>query len=481
MLAALLTGGLLLLARLTRLGFLANFLSRTVLVGFLTGVGVQVAVGEVPEMLGLDVSASGTFDRLVATVQGLSSISVVTLAASLIVIAVVVGVRVVARRVPGALIAVVGSIVVSHALDLPAHGVAVLGPVPSGLPSLHLPVLDRASVMALLGMATSLSVVILAQSSATARAYAVRYEESFDEDADLVGLGVANVAAAVTGSFVVNGSPTKTQMVDSAGGRGQLAQLTTSAVVVVVLLFLTGPLAALPLVVLAAIVFVIGVELVDVRGMRRIFAVRPGEFVVAALTATAVVFLGVEQGIVLAIVASVIDHLRHSYAPRDVVFVPSGSGWRVVPAAPGARSAPGVVVYRFGSSLYYANTHQLVAEVTAFLQDGAPLTTLCLDFAAIGDVDYTAAEVLRRLHALLARHGTRLVFSEVTDHVRALLDRFGITALVGADAYVADVADVLRSSNERAPGRRSPVDPRPVSGADDAGSASDPANPGGTV
>jgi high affinity sulfate transporter 1 len=452
-LAALITGGMLLLARLVRLGFLANFLSRTVLVGFLTGVGIQVAVGQLPEMLGIDVSGKGTVGKLLATVRGLAGTSAATVAVSLVVIALVVGVRRITRRVPGALIAVVGAIVAGRFGHLAAHGVRELGPVPSGLPHPGLPTLDAGAAVGLLGTAVSMTVVILAQSSATARAYAAKYEEDFSENADLVGLGAANVAAAVTGTFVVNGSPTKTQMVDSAGGRSQLAQLTTVVVVLLVLLFLTGPLSALPLAVLATIVFLIGVELVDVRGMRHILAVRPEEFVVALLTTLAVVFIGVEQGIVIAILASIVDHLRHSYDPRSVILVPRGPGrWRPVPATAGRRTAPGLVVYRFGSSLYYANAHELLADVTAFAEDGKPLNTFCLDFVATGDVDVTAGQVLRQVHGLLAGRDVRMLLADVPDAVHEQLEKYGITQLVGIDANPPSVADVLDRVTSAGPG-----------------------------
>ena len=162
------------------------------------------------------------------------------------VILVVLAARKITRRIPGPLIAVIIAIGVSRAADLASHGVAVVGPVPRGLPSLGLPALGWQDAAALLGAAASMFVVILAQSAATSRAYAVKYEEAFSEDTDLVGLGAANTVAALSGTFVVNGSPTKVQMVDSAGGRSQLAQLTTAAVVLIVLLLLTGPLAYLP-------------------------------------------------------------------------------------------------------------------------------------------------------------------------------------------------------------------------------------------
>ena len=408
-LAALLTGAMLLAARLARLGFLANFLSRTVLVGFLTGVGIQVAAGQLPDMLGVTAAGRQTLPKLVNTVRALPHVHWADVAVSIAVIVVVVAARWINRRIPGLLIAVIIAIIVSWAADLARHGVAVVGPVPRGLPSLGLPALGWHDAAALLGVAVSMFVVILAQSAATSRAYAAKYEEPFSEDTDLVGLAAANAAAAFSGTFVVNGSPTKTQIVDSAGGRSQLSQLTASAVVLIVLVLLTGPLAYLPDAALAAVVFLIAVELVDVKGMRRILAVRKHEFAVALLTTAAVVVLGVEYGIVLAIIASIVDHLRHSYSPLNSVLVKSPEGhWQPVPAGPGARTEEGLVVYRFGTSLYYANASRLVEDVAALVGHGGPLRWLVIDCAAIGDVDYTASAVLAKVVEHVHQHHVHL-------------------------------------------------------------------------
>ena len=170
--------------------------------------------------------------------------------------------------------------------------------------------------MKLLPMAFSIFVVILAQSAATSRAYAARYKEHFSENIDLVGLSLANVGAGLSGAFVVNGSPTASEMVDSAGGRSQLAQITSSIVVLLVLLFLTGPLAYMPAAVLSAVVFLICVHLIDVKGMRRIYRERPAEFWVALITAATVVLVGVKQGILLAMFLSLVSHTRHGYRPQ---------------------------------------------------------------------------------------------------------------------------------------------------------------------
>ncbi len=449
-LAALLAGGLLLLARLARLGFLANFLSRTVLVGFLTGVGIQVAAGQLPDMLGVTAAGKNTPTKLLNIARAFPRIHWADVLVSVGVILVVLAAHRITRRIPGPLIAVIVAIIVSKAADLAAHGVQVLGPVPRGLPQLGAPALGLHDAGVLLGAAASMFVVILAQSAATSRAYAVKYEEPLSEDTDLVGLGAANVAAAFSGTFVVNGSPTKTQMVDGAGGRSQLAQLTTVAVVLVVLLLLTGPLAYLPVAALAAVVFLIAVELIDIPGLRRILACRRHEFAVALLTASAVVVLGVEEGIALAVVASIIDHLRHSYHPLNSVLVKSPAGhWQPIPVTPGARTEEGLVVYRFGTSLYYANASRLLEDVTALIGHGTPLRWMVLDCAAIGDIDYTAAAVLTRGIALLHTRHIRIGFSTLLDPVRGQLDRYGISKTIGPDAFYDTPGEALEDFHAR--------------------------------
>src|SRR5580692_8885584 len=267
---ALLTAMLLLAARLFKLGFLADFLSRTVLVGFLTGVGLQVGIGMLSDMCGIAVSSRYSLVRAWEVLQGLSQPNLPTLTLSASVAGIVLLGNRFLSRFPVALLAVVGTIAASAAFHLAAHGVAVIGPVPGGLPSLRLPDVTWSEILALLPVSFSCFVMIITQSAATARIFAMRYHESVDEDADLLGLSAANIAAGVSGTFVVNGSPTQTAMADHVGARSQIAQLVLAAVVVVVLLFLTGPLQYLPRCVLAAIVFTIAFGMIDARRLRAI-------------------------------------------------------------------------------------------------------------------------------------------------------------------------------------------------------------------
>jgi high affinity sulfate transporter 1 len=443
---AILAGGFLIAARLLRLGFLADFLSRSVLIGFLTGVGVQVACGQIAGMLGVTKSSGGALEQGFDAVTDIGKADLDTvLVSGGVLLTILLGGRL-APKVPWALLAVVGSIVASSALDLSSHGVTVLGTVPSGLPSLGVPDVALDDIPPLVGIAFALFIVILAQSAATSRAYATRYADRFSENTDLVGLSVANVSAGLSGTFVVNGSPTKTEMVDSAGGRSQLAQLSAAAVVVVVLLFLTEPLSDLPNAVLAAIVFLIAVRLIDIRGMMRIYRQRPVEFGVALITTLTVIVIGVEQGIILAIVLSVIIHLRHSYRPLDQLVIETPDGIRTASLADGTQARPGLAIYFFSANLYYANAERLSEELLGLADQADPkLRWICLSADAIGDVDYTGSATLREVHDQLADRGVTLVLSGLMSRVSRQLGRDGILELVGEDHVFPHFGDAIKA------------------------------------
>lgn len=446
-LLALMAAGFLFLARIARLGFLADFLSRTVLVGFLSGVGIQVAAGEISGMLDLPGGGHDTIHKLVSTLREIDQANFTSLMVAASVLVIIIGSRKISKKIPGALIAVIGAIIASWALNLGSHGVHVLGPVPSGLPKIGLPAvaIDMDLIEKLVPTSFAMFVVILAQSAATSRAYAARYNERFDENVDLVGLCLANIGAGLSGSFVVNGSPTKTRMVESAGGQSQLSQLTTSFIVLMALLFFTSPLAYLPGAVLSAVVFLIGVELIDIKGMKRIYAERPWEFWVALITAAVVVLVGVEQSILLAIVLSLVAHTRHGYLVNNMLIVPDATqGWRQRPLDAGGEVVPGLMIYRFMHNMYYANSQVLAREVVELARSAnPPLSWFCIDAAAVNDVDFTAAETLRTLHGTLAGQGIRLVWCEVVDEVRGEFDRSELTDLFGGDAFFQTPAAVV--------------------------------------
>jgi len=438
----------LILARLIRLGFLANFLAKSVLIGFLTGVGIQVALGQVGGMLGVHTHGSGTIQNFASALAQIPQASIPTVIISLVTLLTIIITARINKKIPGALIAVVLMIIASYAFKFASpYGIEILGYVPRGLPSLSLPNIKLTDLPRLLGTALSIFFVILAQSAATSRAYALRYTEDFDEDVDLIGLGLANIAAGLSGAFVVNGSPTKTEIVDSAGGRTQIAQLTTAFIVLLVLVFLTGALAYMPTAVLAAIVFLIGIRLIDNKGMRRVFHLSKEEFIVALITAIVVVTIGVEQGILLAIVLSIIDHLRHSYRPFDALMAPTPSGhWKMMPLAQGRQAAPGLVVYLYGSGLYYANSTHFSQVILKLVDSAEPeIKWFAIEAAAITYIDFTACDTFQQIHKTLQKRGITLALANVVDNVKQELDHYGLTALIGEEHFFEWLPDVLEA------------------------------------
>jgi SulP family sulfate permease len=450
-LVALLTAGFLLLARLCKLGFLADFLSQTVLVGFLTGVGCQVSIAVLGEMLGVPVDTRRTVAQLAHIVRSVPQVHGPTLGLSGAVVAVVLFCRRFTPWLPGPLVAVVGAVAASAAFDFPAHGITVIGPVAAGLPRIGVPEVRWGEVRALLPVAASCFLMIVAQSAATARAYAARHRETLDENADLVGLSAANATAALSGTFVVNGSPTQTAMVERSGGRSQLAHLAAAAVVALVLLLLTGPLQYLPQCVLGAIVFTIAVGLIDLRGLRDIRRESPGEFRLALATAALVLVVGVEQGILLAVVLSLLRHVRHSYRPHTAVLVEAGAGhWQPTAAVPGARSGPALVIFQFGADLFYANAGRFADDVRGLIaQAPTPVSWLVVDAGAITHMDYSAARMLRALQDDLTRDGVVLVLVHAQSSLHADLDRHRVTDVIGADHIFDTLHEALAAIREQ--------------------------------
>lgn len=441
----LLTAGLLLLARIFKLGFLADFLARTALVGFLTGVGVQVGIAMLGGMLGVDVQSHSTLGQLWEVGGGLSRLSPLSLGLSAFVVAVILIGKWLVPRFPVPLVVVVGMIVASAWFDLARRGVAVIGPVPGGLPALRWPDVTWLETLDLLPVAGSCFVMIIAQSAATSRVYAIKHHEHVDENADILGIAAANAGAALTGAFVVNGSPTQTAMADNAGAQSQFAQLVFAGIVAIVLIALTGYLQYLPRCVLAGVVFTIAIGMIDVKGLKDILSESRGEFWLALSTAAAVPGIGVEQGILLAIGLSLIRHVRHSYRPHTMVLVPDPEGgWLTNPAAPGEQTEPGLILYRFGADLFYANADRFADETRALIESApAPVKWFVVDAGAITDLDYSAARTLRDLLVELKAKKVSVAFGRVQPSLRSDMERHGIAAIVGPGRIYATLHSAL--------------------------------------
>jgi high affinity sulfate transporter 1 len=444
--AALVTAAFLLATSVLQLGFLADFLSRTVLVGFLGGVGVSLLIGQLPDMLGIVAPAHGFGDEWHTLLTHIPQAHVPTLLIALTVVAVILLAEHFARGVPGPLLALVLTVAATWIFRLDMRGVAMVGSVPPGLPAFQRPSVSLADVVSILpALSASMFLVIIAQSAATARSFAQKHGEPLDENRDLFALSVANILAGVSGTFVVNGSPTKTAVVDDAGAHTQVAQLTTSGIVAVLLLVATAPIARIPVAALAALVFLIGAKLVDLRAFRAIYRFRKATFAVAVSTLLAVVLLGVERGIFVAIALSIFDHLRQEYHPKDVVLRFSGGHWKPAAADPGTETEPGLIIYRFEAPLFFANADYFAFRVQGVVR-GAPhrVKWLLLDLVSMNDVDYTGGLTLSRIVRELQQQGITVALAAVED-IRDQLERLGISERVGNSRLFDSIQDAVEA------------------------------------
>ncbi|MGL4648558.1 MAG: SulP family inorganic anion transporter, partial [Caldilineaceae bacterium] len=318
---ALLCGGIFLLFWAFRLGFLANYLSRAILIGYVTGLGLDVLLSQTRNMLGVAVETDGFFRTVVAVVQALPSTHVWSLMLGLGTIVVIRLLKWKAPQLPGALIALVIATVAVALFDLDAQGVRVLGAVPSGLPRLAFPQVTLGDYLSLIPGAIALCAVTLAEAPLLARQYANKHGEKVDADQDFFAFGLTNLVSGLSGGLSLGSSGSRTAAMESVGARSQIPSLVAGVVVALVLLFFTGPLAMLPTAALAGIVAYAVIGLIDVAGFRRLWRVRRAEFWIALVACVAVLTLGVLEGVVIAFLLTTIDLVRRAARPQTSILV----------------------------------------------------------------------------------------------------------------------------------------------------------------
>ena len=451
---ALICGVLLLIARVFRLGFLGDFLSASVLIGFLTGVGVQVFTGQIPDMLGIPKGSGSWLSQQWHLIASLGDLNWATFAFATATLVIIVGFKRFAPRVPGAIIAVVLLIAVSVLTGASTRGVAVVGAVQGGFPPIGLPTgIDLNNWFTCTVIAFSCFILIIAQSAATSRSFAMKHGQSADVNRDIVGLSAASFAAGLSGTFVVNGSPTKTQILDEQRGRTQLANLTMSAIVLLVAMFFTAVLTDMPKAVLGAIVFLIGVDLIDIAGLRRIARRRRSEFLIAVVTAVVVCAVGVEQGVVLAIVVSIIEVVRRQYTPKDFVLGVSDGGPQTYQSAtPGTQSAPGLIVFRYDAELFYANANRFVDDIESLVEKAPDeVRWLILDAAGLDDIDYSAGISLAGLLDYLASRQITFAMARADTGLLDTLGAYDLLDRIGPDHLHDTLAEAIEAFHRDIP------------------------------
>jgi SulP family sulfate permease len=453
-LTAILVGVMALLARLARLGFITDFLSKPILVGYILGAALIVIGSQLGKMFGIKLESDQFFRQVLELISRLDETNLLTFALGLVFMAALFIMRRVNRALPGPLIVVVAAILLSAVFDLEAKGVAVVGPVPAGLPSLAIPSFSLEDVFALLPAAIALTILIYADEILTARVFAARHGQKIDANQEFVALGMANIGAGLLSGFPAALSASRTAVNDQMGGKTQWVGIFAAALTVIFLLFFTPLLEPLPTVALGAIIIVASIGLIDLAAFRFLRLVRSAEFWLAVVTTFGVLTVGVVQGILVAVILSLVNVIYHLRRPHDALLddvdASGGTVYRGVADKDTGLTEPGLIVYRFDAPLVFANAAFFTERLDDLIANaGGGLKCVILDAEAISDFDSTAAEAMENLDADLERLGVELWVARANGPLRDLLDVTGLTKRLGKDNIYISVRAAVEAYHER--------------------------------
>jgi high affinity sulfate transporter 1 len=463
-LLAMIVGGLLLVSGLARLGFIAEFLAKPVLSGYMVGLALVIIVGQMPALLGLPGGSGNFFQLAWHVVRKLGSLSGWTVAIGLASLALILVLRAVAPRVPGSLIAVIAGIVASRALDLDTHGVAELGKVTAELPDVSLPNVTFADVERLLAGAAGLSLLAYAESIAAARSFAAKHRYDVDANQELIALGAGNIGAGLVQGFAIDASVSRTSVADEAGQRTQLSGLVNLALLILTLLLFTSLFADLPKATLAAIVIAAVLPLLRTATLRRLYRIDTADFAIAVTCLAGVLVLGVLGGIAVAVIASLVALVYRGFRPEVAVLGRSRSnetdediGFRDVSRHRDVETFPGVVVFRFDQEIFFANATFFRDQLRRLIAiTSPPPRAIVIDGAAISHVDTTGLDMLIELHDELSAQSITLAFARMKGPVRDTFARAALAERLTDDAFYPTIKAAVAALTEQ----HEPGDPR---------------------
>jgi high affinity sulfate transporter 1 len=433
---AFLTGLLSVLAGFARFGFVANFLSRPVLVGFLAGVAVSLLIGQIGRLTGVRIEADGLIRPLVELAGKTGGIVPQTLMLGVGLFVLLRVLRSIAPRVPGALVAIVLGVAIAYAADLPSHGVAVVGAVQASAPTLGLNWPTGMPIGDLLLAAMSIMVVSSASGIVTARSFGAKHRYPVDADRELVGFGAANVASGLFGGFAVTSSDSRTAVNSAVGGKTQITALVAAVTLAAAFFILGDVLAYLPAAVLGAVLASAAVDLVDVGALSFLWRISRIEFLLALVTASGVVIFGVLPGVALAVGGTLTHLLWLASQPRDAMLgrIPGRDGLYKLHAHPNAKPLPGLAIYLVQAGVVFFNADYVKQRILAAVESQPVKPSwFILDGSAINHIDVTAVNALEDVHATLARQGISLGIADLHSRPRAMIERSGLGARIGAD------------------------------------------------
>jgi high affinity sulfate transporter 1 len=433
---ALVVGGLCLVARVARLGVLAELLSKPVLIGYLAGIAVLMIVSQLGKVTGVPLSGDSTVAELTSFVRGIDQVQPATTLLAAAVLALLLAVHRWFPRAPAPLIGMLGAAAAVAAFSLEDAGVLLVGDIPGGLPEVGVPAVGLDDLGSLLVPALGVMIVGYVDNVLTARAFATRNGYRIDPNQELFALGVTNLAVGCTQGFPVSSSGSRTVVGDALGSRSQLHSLVALVSVVLAVLFLRPVLAAFPTAALGAIVVYAALRLIDLGEFRRFAAFRRSELLLALATTAGVLALGVLAGILVAVGLSIADLLRRVAHPHDGIlgFVDGVAGMHDIDDHPDARVTPGLVVYRYDSPLFFANAEDFRSRaLAAVLTAPTPTEWFVLNAESNVEVDLTSLDAVEELRAELARRGVVFAMARVKQDLLVALQAAGLAQRVGAD------------------------------------------------
>jgi high affinity sulfate transporter 1 len=417
-------------ASFLRLGAVADFLSKPILVGFLNGISLYILVGQLGKLLGFSITARGITPKLLEVAQKIDQTHWPTLAVGLATLVAYIVSKRVLPRFPAPLVALVGSGLVVALLGLDVRGVAVVGAVPAGLPVFRLPSLSLDLLETVVSAAAGLALITFTSMMLTARSFAAKNHYEIDADREMAALGAANIAAALSQGFAISGADSRTAMADASGGRTQLTGLVAAAAIALVLLFLTEPLRYIPIAGLGAVLIMASLSLLDVQTLRQFYRLNRFEFTLSLLATIGVIWVGAIHAIGVAVVLALLHFVRLTARPRAEILgeVEGLPGFHSVARHPTAQATPGILLFRFNAPLVFFNAPHFKQQAQAAIDAAGPdLKWFVLDALPVTQVDITAHGVLDDLAQILRARGTELMLGGRMTETSELRKSWGIS------------------------------------------------------
>jgi len=446
---AIVSGAVCVLAGIARLGFVTELLSKPIRYGYMNGIALTVLISQLPKLFGFKIESEGPLRNLWAIVTSIMDgktnwITFAVGAATLVVILLLKG----HKRIPGILIAVVAATLAVAALDLASAGVSVLGSLPQGLPGFAIPWITQADIVPVLLGGCAVALVSFADTSVLSRVYAARTRTYVDPNQEMVGLGVANLAAGFFQGFAISSSSSRTPVAEAAGAKTQMTGVVGAVAVALLLVLAPDLLRDLPNSALAAVVIASAIGLIEITDLKRIYRIQRWEFWLSIVCTVGVAVLGAIEGIGLAILIAVIEFLWDGWRPYSAVLgqAQGVKGFHDTQRYPDARLIPGLVLFRWDASLFFANAelfHDRVIDALA--ASPTPVRWLVIAAEPITSVDVTSADMLAELDETLRAAGITLCVAEMKDPVKDKLKRFGLYSLLGEGAFFPTIDDAVGS------------------------------------